>query len=107
MKRFVLITAAAAALAAPAFAASDATVFAIQHFNQDIDQDYERVALPVVGEENTVTVSTRGNAVLGQVFDHFNQDIDNSYDLQGLVPVTLVSSEPAYGAEIFRIIDEE
>lgn len=107
MKRIALITAVAATLTAPAFAASDAAVFAIQHFNQDIDQTQDRAVLPLIDEQNTVTASTRGNTVLADVFAHFNQDADNSSDLRGVVPATIVASEPTYGADIFRAIDDE
>jgi len=105
MKKFAIIAALAATVAAPAFAQSASTSFAIAHFNQSADTVSDVVALP--NGENTTQVSTRGMTPLAEAFALFNQSADNASDLRGLNGATVVSGTPAYGADIFERLDAE
>jgi hypothetical protein len=98
MKRFALISALAATLAAPAFA-DEAANFAFQHFNQDADSVMD-IRNVTVGDNGTV-VSTRGSSVLAEVFAQLNKSQDSTGDLRGLNGATVISNTPAYGADIF------
>ncbi len=102
MKRTVILAAALAALAAPAFANS--TAFAIQHFNQDQDSIQDRVTVP--SGDNSVFVSTRNASGLSTAFDIVNGSADNVGDLRGLNGATVYNGTPAYGADIFAELRE-
>ncbi|MBY4891620.1 hypothetical protein KUL25_02440 [Rhodobacteraceae bacterium N5(2021)] len=104
MKKIAIIAATtlsmAASLAAPAFAQSASTAFAIAHFNQSADSASDVVALP--NGANTTQVSTRGMTPLAEAFALFNEYADGTGDLRGLNGATVVNGTPAYGADIFE-----
>lgn len=99
MKKIAIIAALAASIAAPAFAQSASTAFAIAHFNQSAERTSDIVTLP--SGENTTQVSTRGMTPLADAFAMFNQSVDGSGDLRGLNSATVVNGTPAHGQDIF------
>lgn len=100
MKRLALAaTLAATAFAAPAFADGHTTQFAIMHFNMDADSTGDRRMTPT----GLTTVDLSAGSTLADVFAHLNMDADTSMDVTGDGPgVTIVMSDPAHAAEIFR-----
>lgn len=105
MKRLALAaTLAATAFAAPAFADGHSTQFAIMHFNMDQDSFGDRRMTPTA----LTTVELTPGSTLADVFSHLNMDADSAMDVAGEgAGVTIVASEPAFAAEIFRRLMEE
>ena len=95
MKKIALIAAVAVTVAAPAFAQSAASVAAIQHFNMFEDSVLERTNVNGVGQ------SVSPDGALGTAFSVLNSSQDTVSDLRGVNGATLVSGQPAYGADIF------
>lgn len=100
MKKIVIIAAVAASFAAPAFAQSASTAFAIAHFNQSADSASDIITQP--NGESTTQVSVGGTSSLAEAFAIFNQSADSVGDRRGLTgQVTATNGAPAYGADIF------
>lgn len=99
MKKIAIIAALAASIAAPAFAQSASTSFAIAHFNQSADTRSEIIQLPA--NSNTSRVSTSGTSALANAFALFNRTADNAGELRGVNGATVVSGTPAHAQEIF------
>ena len=85
MKKFALIAAVAATVAAPVFAD---TASAIRHFNQDLDTVGERSLIP--SSDARVFASTSGISPLGGAFEQFNMVQDSAGDLRGVSGATVV-----------------
>ena len=103
MKKIAIIAAVAATVAAPAFAQSASTLFAIQHFNQSFDSAGD---IRVAPSGNTSTASVSG--ALGQAFAIQNGSADSAGDLRGTNGVvTIASGTPAYAADIFLRLQAE
>lgn len=105
MKKIAIIAALAASIAAPAFAQSASTAFAIAHFNQSAERASDIVTLP--NGENSQRVSTRGNGRLADAFAMFNQSVDSTGDLRGLNGATIVSGTPQHAQDIFARLRAE
>lgn len=105
MKRLALAAAlAASTIAAPAFAQSQASEFAIMHFNMDADSTGDRRMSP----SGLTTVELTPGSTLADVYSHLNMDADRAMDVAGSgAGVTIVMSDPAYAAEIFRRLMQE
>ncbi|MBF9044737.1 hypothetical protein HKCCE4037_15435 [Rhodobacterales bacterium HKCCE4037] len=101
MKKFALIAAVAATVAAPAFAQSAATVAAIQHFNLSAESASDIVTIP----ESTGERVSADSGALGTAFEILNRSADTPADLRGLTGATVYDNEPAYGAEIFERLE--
>lgn len=100
MKRLALAAAlAVTSFAAPAFADGHTTQFAIMHFNMDADNLGDRRMTPT----GLMTVDLQPGSTLSEVFSHLNMDADRAMDVSGDgAGVTIVMSDPAHAAEIFR-----
>lgn len=94
MKKFALIAAVAAIVAAPAFAQS-ARFGAVEHFNMFADTVSERLVLNDVGTPASAT------GALLTAIDVFNSSQDTVTELSGRNGVTTFSSTPAHGTDIF------
>lgn len=105
MKKIAIIAAVAASLAAPAFAQSATTAFAIAQFNQSAERHSDIIALP--DGSNTTQVSTRGMTPLADAFAQFNLTADNPSQLRGETSATVVNGTPAYGSDIFARLAAE
>ncbi len=97
MKKIALIAALAATVAAPAVAQSASTIFAFNHFNQSADSVSDLRSVP--SGDNTNRVAASG--ALGTAFDVINGTQDVASDRRGLNGATIVSGQPAHGADIF------
>ena len=103
MKKLVLALAATAALAAPAFAQST-TDFAIMHFNMDASSGSDIRMSPASAP---MMADLSVNTTIADVLAHFNMDADSFSQLQGQSGVTIIMSDPAHAAEIFRRLQAE
>lgn len=105
MKRLAIAAVlAASTIAAPAFAQSEASQFAIMHFNMDADSTGDRRMTP----SGLTTVDLTPGSTLADVFSHLNMDADRAMDVAGSGSgVTIVMSDPAHAAEIFRRLMQE
>lgn len=101
MKSLALATALAASLAIPAVAQDHASV-AIMHFNMDEDTPGEMHMVPM----GMTTVQLSDNATLSEVFQHLNMD-ENPIETAGSNGVTIIMSDPAHAADVFRMLLEE
>jgi hypothetical protein len=102
MKSIVLASALFAAIAAPAFAAGNATdhaAFAQAQFNQSYDSVSDIRAIPT-GDQGVTASSSNTNIAFAVA--KFNASADGTGDLRGLG--TVFSGEVAYGAEIFEAL---
>ncbi len=102
MKSIVLASALFAAIAAPAFAAGNATdhaAFAQAQFNQSYDSVTDIRPIPT-GDQG-VTVSS-SNTDIAFAVEKFNASADSVGDLRGLG--TVFSGEAAYSADIFEAL---
>ena len=98
MKKIAIIAALAATVAAPALAQSNATAFAIQHFNSSADNAGDLRGVPT--GVNTTAVSTRGASPLATAFQVLNGSQDPA-DLRGVNGATVVNGTPAHAQAIF------
>lgn len=98
-----LVASAALTGAASAQVGSGAAA-AIAHFNQDIDSVNDKRTVPTT--DGLTTVSTRSGA-LSVAYEILNGSQDSQADKRGLNGATLVSGEPAFGAEIFERLRAE
>lgn len=105
MKNIAIIAIVAASFAAPAFAQSASTAFAIAQFNQSAETRSDIITLPT--GNNTTQVSTRGMTPLADAFAQFNQSANNPGELRGLTSATVVSGTPAYASDIFARLAAE
>ncbi len=104
MKRLALAAALATSFAAPALADGHSTSFAIMHFNMSADSASEVIMTP---NGEIVTADLTMGSSLAQVFSHLNLSAENMSDLRGESGfVTVIASDPAAGAEIFRRLME-
>jgi hypothetical protein len=102
-RSIAIATLAAAIATGPAFA--DPLRTAVEHFNRDIDRQNERIVYDGP-TGHTVTVSAMEGASVATALTHFNRSVDRPNDRIGRAGVTLVPSEPAYGADIFAEMRE-
>lgn len=105
MKKIAIIAALAASIAAPAFAQSASTSFAIAHFNQSAERASDIVNLP--NNQNFTPVSLRGDTPLANAFALFNASADSAGDLIGLNGATVVGGDISHAPEIFARLREE
>jgi hypothetical protein len=105
----LVAAALAASVAAPALA-SDSTLRAIELFNQSADASTDVISVGPNGPELGTTVSSMGNNAIGTAVSQFNASIDSVGDRVNADTVTVFSSTPAYGADIFeqlRLADDD
>lgn len=105
MKTLIYAAAASLALAAPAMAQSDATNFAIMHFNMDEDSNMNIRMIPS-GDAQIVDITD--DQTLLDVYSHFNMDVDSMSDLRGQGEgVTVIMTDPTRAQEIFARLRAE
>ena len=105
MKRLALAaTLAATSFAAPAFADGHTTEFAILHLNMSAENQSELIMVP----QGDITMADLGmGSTLADVFSHLNLSAENMSELRGQGDtVTVIMSDPAHAAEIFRRLME-
>ena len=105
MKTLIYAAAASLALAAPVMAQSDATSFAIMHFNMDEDSDMNIRMIPA-GDAQTVDITD--DQTLLDIYRRFNMDYDSMADVRGDGPgVTIIMNDPSRADEIFARLRAE
>jgi len=105
MKALIYAAAASLALAAPAMAQSDATNFAIMHFNMDEDSNMNIRMIPS-GDAQIVDITD--DQTLLDIYRLFNMDVDSMSDLRGQGDgVTVIMTDPTRAQEIFARLRAE
>ncbi|GAA5075711.1 hypothetical protein N0B44_09825 [Roseibacterium beibuensis] len=105
MKRTVIATAIAAAVAAPAFAQdqSEALSTAIEIYNESVDTNAERINNVQLGTQ----VKIGENSALATAVEIANSSADTPSDRISTDTVTVFPSEPAYAADTIARIRAE